>query len=315
MDMSTNSKRKRRIKMSTNSSKHFRKDCSTNMAKNGYFALLFVSMWTSVSSLCAAGTPEWMAPEVLRDEPSNEKSDVYSFGVILWELVTMQQPWSSLNPAQVVAAVGFKNKRLEIPRNKRNDAWLPAVYSYRGHRCRAAFALLNYKPRYHSLIRKRTDLPQAREELKAAAEVEREEPVLALTDVEHHVASGVETTISGSDPKTAEPSSPPSSEEGERMQRRRPVERDLESLLVGGKAPHASTSPGADSDPTSASTSQAAPDASTTASAASPSSRVWQRSPTPMRPLARKSGERRGPGLRVPASPRHPNLLGRLFGG
>ena len=42
-----------------------------------------------------------MAPEVLRDEPSNEKSDVYSFGVILWELATLQQPWNNLNPAQV----------------------------------------------------------------------------------------------------------------------------------------------------------------------------------------------------------------------
>jgi serine/threonine protein kinase len=43
-----------------------------------------------------------MAPEFLRGEPSNEKSDVYSFGVILWELVTMQQPWSGLGPAQVI---------------------------------------------------------------------------------------------------------------------------------------------------------------------------------------------------------------------
>lgn len=42
-----------------------------------------------------------MAPEVLRDEPSNEKSDVYSFGVILWELATLKQPWFNLNPAQV----------------------------------------------------------------------------------------------------------------------------------------------------------------------------------------------------------------------
>ena len=44
-----------------------------------------------------------MAPEVLRDEPSNEKSDVYSFGVILWELMTLQQPWCNLNPAQVTS--------------------------------------------------------------------------------------------------------------------------------------------------------------------------------------------------------------------
>jgi hypothetical protein len=60
--------------------------------------------------------PEWMAPEVLRNEPSNEKCDVYSFGVILWELATMRVPWSGLNPMQVVGAVGFQNRRLEIPR-------------------------------------------------------------------------------------------------------------------------------------------------------------------------------------------------------
>lgn len=81
------------------------------------FGLSRLKANTFLSSKSAAGTPEWMAPEVLRDEPSNEKSDVYSFGVILWELATMQQPWSKLNPAQVVAAVGFKSKRLEIPRD------------------------------------------------------------------------------------------------------------------------------------------------------------------------------------------------------
>ncbi|XP_057947739.1 serine/threonine-protein kinase CTR1 [Malania oleifera] len=81
------------------------------------FGLSRLKANTFLSSKSAAGTPEWMAPEVLRDEPSNEKSDVYSFGVILWELVTLQQPWSNLNPPQVVAAVGFKAKRLEIPRD------------------------------------------------------------------------------------------------------------------------------------------------------------------------------------------------------
>ncbi|XP_028770766.1 serine/threonine-protein kinase EDR1 [Neltuma alba] len=71
---------------------------------------------TFLSSKSTAGTPEWMAPEVLRNEPSNEKCDVYSFGIILWELATLRLPWSGMNPMQVVGAVGFQNRRLEIPK-------------------------------------------------------------------------------------------------------------------------------------------------------------------------------------------------------
>ncbi|XVF48661.1 hypothetical protein PTKIN_Ptkin03bG0207900 [Pterospermum kingtungense] len=70
---------------------------------------------TFLSSKSTAGTPEWMAPEVLRNEPANEKCDVYSFGVILWELLTLTVPWKELNPMQVVGAVGFQNRRLDIP--------------------------------------------------------------------------------------------------------------------------------------------------------------------------------------------------------
>lgn len=79
------------------------------------FGLSRTKHHTYLSSKSCAGTPEWMAPEVLRNEPANEKCDVYSFGVILWELTTLRIPWKGLNPMQVVGAVGFQNKRLEIP--------------------------------------------------------------------------------------------------------------------------------------------------------------------------------------------------------
>ncbi|CAA0821296.1 Protein kinase superfamily protein [Striga hermonthica] len=62
---------------------------------------------TFLSSKSAAGTAEWMAPEVLRNEPSNEKSDVYSFGVILWELATLLVPWTGMNSMQKPTGTAF----------------------------------------------------------------------------------------------------------------------------------------------------------------------------------------------------------------
>ncbi|XP_066384132.1 serine/threonine-protein kinase EDR1-like isoform X1 [Miscanthus floridulus] len=80
------------------------------------FGLSRLKHGTFLSSKSTAGTPEWMAPEVLRNEQSNEKCDVYSFGVILWELATLRMPWSGMNPMQVVGAVGFQDRRLDIPK-------------------------------------------------------------------------------------------------------------------------------------------------------------------------------------------------------
>ncbi|KAJ6375875.1 hypothetical protein OIU77_000777 [Salix suchowensis] len=79
------------------------------------FGLSRMKNSTFLSSRSTAGTAEWMAPEVLRNEPSDEKCDVYSFGVILWELSTLQQPWGGMNPMQVVGAVGFQHRSLDIP--------------------------------------------------------------------------------------------------------------------------------------------------------------------------------------------------------
>ncbi|XP_047941918.1 serine/threonine-protein kinase EDR1-like isoform X3 [Salvia hispanica] len=83
--------------------------------KVGDFGLSKLKHSTFLTARSGRGTPQWMAPEVLRNELSTEKSDVYSFGVVLWELMTERIPWSDLNALQVVGVVGFMNSRLDIP--------------------------------------------------------------------------------------------------------------------------------------------------------------------------------------------------------
>ncbi|WCJ23309.1 protein kinase family protein [Euphorbia peplus] len=85
--------------------------------KVGDFGLSRLKHATFLTTKTGRGTPQWMAPEVLRNEPSDEKSDIYSFGVIMWELATEKIPWDNLNSMQVIGAVGFMNQRLEIPKD------------------------------------------------------------------------------------------------------------------------------------------------------------------------------------------------------
>ena len=76
---------------------------------------------TYLSSKSPGGTPEWMAPEVLRNDPTDERSDVYSFAVVLWELITLKYPWEELSsPVQIVVQVAFLHRRPKLP------TWLPA---------------------------------------------------------------------------------------------------------------------------------------------------------------------------------------------
>ncbi|XWS61823.1 hypothetical protein CRYUN_Cryun07bG0158300 [Craigia yunnanensis] len=83
--------------------------------KVGDFGLSRWKNGTFLTTKSGRGTPQWMAPEVLRNEPSNEKCDVFSFGVILWELMTVSIPWNNLNSLQVVGVVGFMDRRLDLP--------------------------------------------------------------------------------------------------------------------------------------------------------------------------------------------------------
>lgn len=96
--------------------------------KVGDFGLSRLKHETYLTTKTGKGTPQWMAPEVLRNEPSDEKSDVYSYGIILWELVTEKIPWESLNSMQVIGAVGFMNQRLELPKDL-DPQWVSIIES------------------------------------------------------------------------------------------------------------------------------------------------------------------------------------------
>ncbi|GJD06453.1 Probable serine/threonine-protein kinase [Galdieria sulphuraria] len=61
------------------------------------------------------GTFQYMAPEVLANQPYSEKADVYSFGIILWEMVAKQLPYYGIQPMQVAVAVLSKQMRPPMP--------------------------------------------------------------------------------------------------------------------------------------------------------------------------------------------------------
>lgn len=73
------------------------------METSSSWSLFFIYFWRDVSQL--KKTCGWR----------RSRCDVYSFGVILWELCTLQQPWGGMNPMQVVGAVGFQQRQLDVP--------------------------------------------------------------------------------------------------------------------------------------------------------------------------------------------------------
>ncbi|XP_051984541.1 dual specificity testis-specific protein kinase 2-like isoform X2 [Xyrauchen texanus] len=75
------------------------KNCLIKSDENGYTAVVgdfglaekIPTHDYEGEKLSVVGSPFWMAPEVLRDEPYNEKADVFSYGIILCEIIARIQ--------------------------------------------------------------------------------------------------------------------------------------------------------------------------------------------------------------------------------
>lgn len=65
------------------------------------FGLSRIMINSPMRDSSSAGTPEWMAPELIRNEPFTEKCDIFSLGVIMWELCTLNRPWDGVPPERV----------------------------------------------------------------------------------------------------------------------------------------------------------------------------------------------------------------------
>jgi len=64
-----------------------------------------------------AGTPTYMAPEMITDYEFDEKADVYSFGILVWELAFWKWAWDELPTKKDVFESVTKGKRPVIPQD------------------------------------------------------------------------------------------------------------------------------------------------------------------------------------------------------
>jgi serine/threonine protein kinase len=82
------------------------------------FGLSQIRWRESVKTEDDKGTAQWMAPELLLNQPYTEKCDVYSFGIVLWELLTRQEPFPEFdNFEDFKKAVCEQHRRPSIPPN------------------------------------------------------------------------------------------------------------------------------------------------------------------------------------------------------
>jgi len=94
------------------------------------FGLSRVMIDSPMTDNSSAGTPEWMAPELIRNEPFTEKCDIFSLGVIMWELCTLSRPWEGISPVQVIIHQLFYLYNCSMHAFPKGVCWLKHVVHF-----------------------------------------------------------------------------------------------------------------------------------------------------------------------------------------
>jgi serine/threonine protein kinase len=68
----------------------------------------------SVSSKPGAGTPNYMAPELLQGGAYTDKVDVYAFGILLNEMLSRKPPFTCSDPGRITELV-LSGQRPDVP--------------------------------------------------------------------------------------------------------------------------------------------------------------------------------------------------------
>lgn len=68
---------------------------STGQVKLGDFGIAKVLEFTEGMAKTMVGTPYYLSPELIEEQPYNAKSDVWSLGVVLYEMTTLKHPFDA----------------------------------------------------------------------------------------------------------------------------------------------------------------------------------------------------------------------------
>ncbi|PRP87903.1 putative LRR receptor-like serine/threonine-protein kinase [Planoprotostelium fungivorum] len=61
------------------------------------------------------GPLKWMSPEAIQKGEYSPKSDVFSFAVVMWEIITVEEPWAGLSGFDAAVGVIQRGDRMRIP--------------------------------------------------------------------------------------------------------------------------------------------------------------------------------------------------------